>query len=284
MGRRQQVMILILAAALLILLVAIGAPLITHRALEDYSDAQGPRYTGAYAPPGRNFNGRLRVVTWNLFYGERLEQAIQTIKDAPELRDADVLLLQEIDAAGVETLAERLGYNYLFYPAILDHHRRVEYGDAILSKWPLSQPTKTILPVFLPGWLEGRISASANLSIGDKEITVYSTHLDITWMIFQRGETQAQALRKAAGATGRFTIIGGDFNTWNLPSIRNLERQMGKIGLERLSEGAGYTFEWNGLKLTLDHIFSETGLDVRSGVYRQTEASDHFPVWAEIKF
>jgi hypothetical protein len=65
-----------------------------------------------------------------MYYGEKLEQAIKTLEDAPELRDADILLFQEIDAVGVEAIAQRLGYNYVFYPAILDHHRRIEYGDA----------------------------------------------------------------------------------------------------------------------------------------------------------
>ncbi len=127
-----------------------------------------------------------------MFYGDQLEQAIETLEEAPELQDADILLFQEIDAVGVETIAKRLKYNYIFFPAILDHHRPIEYGDAILSKWPLTNPTKLILPIFIPGWLESRISASATISVGGRAITIYSTHLDITWMIFMLGEFQAE--------------------------------------------------------------------------------------------
>jgi endonuclease/exonuclease/phosphatase family metal-dependent hydrolase len=36
------------------------------------------------------------------------------------------------------------------------------------------------------------------------------------------------------------------------------------------------------LKLTLDHIFSVEGLIYQAGVYRQTDASDHYPLWVEI--
>ena len=273
---------IIISVTFLILVLLAAAPLISHRALGDYTDPQGPLYEGSYADKGKSFDGSLRVVTWNMFYGDQLEQAIKALEEVPELQDADILLFQEIDAAGVDTIAKRLHYNYVFYPAILDHHRRVEYGDAILSKWPLSNPTKSILPIFIPNWLESRISTSATILVDGKEITVYSTHLDITWMIFRQGESQAEFLSRAAGGKDGAIILGGDFNTWNPVSILNLDEQMEKVGLERLSKGAGYTFEWAGLKFILDHIYSNAALDYQAGVYRHTNASDHYPVWADM--
>ena len=282
MRKKDRKLLLILSVTFLLLVLLAAAPLVSHRALGNYTDTKGPLYEGSYAGKMENFDGSLRVVTWNMFYGDKLEQAIATLEDAPELRDADILLFQEIDAVGVETIAKRLHYNYVFYPAILDHHRRVEYGDAILSKWPLSNPTKNILPIFIPNWLESRISTSATIMVDGKEITVYSTHFDITWMIFMQGESQAEFLSRVAGEVDHPIILGGDFNTWNPFSIANLDKQMGKIGLMRLSQGAGYTFEWAGLKFILDHIYSNAALDYQSGVYRQTNASDHYPVWAEL--
>lgn len=273
---------LIASLVILFLVLLSAAPLVSHRALGDYTDPAGPLYEGSHAEEVGDFDGILRVVTWNMFYGDKLEQAIETLEDVPELRDADILLFQEIDAVGVETIAQRLHYNYVFYPAILDHHRRIEYGDAILSKWPLSSPTKIVLPVFIPGWLESRISTSATVFLGGKEITVYSTHLDITWMIFMQRESQAEFLSRIAGEKDNFIILGGDFNTWNPASIVNLDKQMGKLGLIRLSKGAGYTFEWAGLQFFLDHVYSTDVLDYQSGVYRQTNASDHYPVWAQM--
>ncbi len=282
-SKQKTIMIIIIAVVILIfILVAAGAPLLSHRALGDYTDPQGPLYTGAYADKAGKFEGSLRVVTWNMFYGDKLEQTINTLAETPELRDADVLLFQEIDAAGVETIAQRLRYNYVFYPTILDHKRRIEYGDAVLSKWPLSNPAKIVLPVFIPGWLESRSSTRATITIDGKEIIAYSTHLDITWMIFRRGESQAEALSRAANKNNDFIILGGDFNTWLPASIASLDRALGKAGLERLSQGAGYTFEWAGLKFILDHVYSEGMGDYRSGVYRRTQASDHYPVWAEM--
>jgi endonuclease/exonuclease/phosphatase family metal-dependent hydrolase len=253
-----------------------------RRAIGDYSDPGGPHFEGSYAGEVSNFNGNLRVVTWNLHHGEKLAQAIETLEDAEQLRDADILLLQEIDLEGVEKIAQSLHYSYVYYPAFFNRHHQKEFGNAILAKWPLRNPDKIVLPNALPGWLESRNSASATILLDGREIIIYSVHLDYTWMLLRRGESQGEFLSRSAGGENNFIILGGDFNTWNPASIAFLDDQMGKIGLRRLTEGTGYTFEWSGLKFTLDHIFSKAVLDYQSGVYRGTNASDHYPVWAEI--
>jgi endonuclease/exonuclease/phosphatase family metal-dependent hydrolase len=222
------------------------------------------------------------VVTWNLHHAEKLEQVIQTLEDGVELRDADILLLQEVDLAGVETIAQRLQYNYVYYPAFFSRRYQKEFGNAILAQWPLSNPDKIALPNALPGWLESRNSASATMLLDGRDIHIYSVHLDYTWMLLKRGESQVEYLSRVAGGEDNFIILGGDFNTWTPLSIAILDDRMDKIGLKRLTKGTGYTFEWSGLKLTLDHIFSKAVLDYQAGVYRQTNASDHYPVWADI--
>jgi len=273
---------IILPVALLILVLLAARLLNVRRVFGNYSDPAGPLFEGAYAGEVGNFDGSLRVVTWNMHHGEHLEQAIATLEDAAELRNADILLLQEIDLEGVETIAQRLHYNYVYYPAFFSRKYQKEFGNAILAKWPLSHPTKIVLPNALPGWLESRNSASAIILVDGREIIVQSLHLEITWMYLMRGESQVEFLSRAAGGKDIFIIIGGDFNTWTPASIAILGDRMNKIGLTRLTKGTGYTFEWSGLKLTLDHIFSKAVLDNQAGVYRQTNASDHYPLWAEI--
>lgn len=277
----QSVRIILLVASLLLVLLA-ARLLVVWRAVGDYSAPGGPRFEGAYAGEMGKFDGSLRVVTWNLHHGEELEQAIQSLEDVAELRDADILLLQEIDLDGVETIAQRLQYNYVYYPAFFSRRLQKEFGNAILAQWPLSYPDKIALPNALPGWLENRNSASASILLNGREINIYSVHLDYTWMLLRRGQSQVEFLSRAAGGEDNFIILGGDFNTWTPLSIAILDDWMDKIGLQRLTKGTGYTFEWSGLKLTLDHIFSKAVLDYQAGVYRQTNASDHYPVWAEI--
>jgi len=282
MGMRWQSARIILPVAALLLVLLAARLLVMRRAIGDYSDPGGPRFEGAYAGEVGNFDGGLRVVTWNLHHAEKLEQAIQTLEDGVELRGADILLLQEIDLGGVETIAQRLHYNYVYYPAFFNRRHQEEFGNAILAKWPLSNPDKIVLPNALPGWLESRNSATATILLDGRAINIYSVHLDYTWLLLRRGESQVESLSRAAGGEDNFIILGGDFNTWTPVSVAILDDRMGRIGLRRLTKGTGYTFEWSGLKLTLDHIFSEAVPDYQAGVYRQTNASDHYPVWAEI--
>jgi hypothetical protein len=173
---REQYVRIILSVASLLLFLYAARFLVMRRAIGDYSDPGGPLFEGSYAGEVGNFDGSLQVVSWNMHHGEKLQQAIETLEDAEELRDADILLLQEIDAEGVETIAQRLRYNYVYYPAFFNRQHQKEFGNAILAKWPLSEPNKIVLPNALPGWLESRNSASATILLdGRKSISTAST-------------------------------------------------------------------------------------------------------------
>jgi endonuclease/exonuclease/phosphatase family metal-dependent hydrolase len=165
----------------------------------------------------------------------------------------------------------------------MHRQRREEYGNAILSKWPLEEPAKIVLPNWLPDWLQSRNAARATISYSNGKILIYSAHLDVVWMAPFWGTSQGEFLSGEAGNSEDRIILGGDFNTWTPASIATLENGLELAGLERLTRGTGYTFEAAGLKLTLDHIFSTAGFSSQAGVYRQTDASDHFPLWAEIE-
>ena len=175
-------------------------------------------------------------------------------------------------------MLDELRYNYIFYPTVFSRKRQNEFGLAILSKWALEDPEKILLPNWFPGWIENRYAIKADVALQDKKVTVYNTHLDLAWM-----EPQGKFLAEAMTKQEDTVILGGDFNTWRPGSISYLERKLNHAGLERLTEGTGHTFEFNNLKFTLDHIFSMKGFNASAETYRQTGASDHYPVWVEIE-
>ena len=168
---------------LLILVLLLFLIVISRRQVGDYSNQEDPFFAGSFASESGQFDGTLRVVSWNVHYAEHADQLIETLQSAAELRDADVMLFQEIDIEGVETIARRMGYNYVFYPAVFSRRRQEEFGNAILSKWPLKDPGKIILPNAIPGWIETRNASRATITFGDDDILVYSVHLDTTWII-----------------------------------------------------------------------------------------------------
>jgi endonuclease/exonuclease/phosphatase family metal-dependent hydrolase len=273
--RWQKTIIPIIAFGLIFLLLVV----VWKRSIGSRSSPEGTSTQGNYANTTEKFGEQLKIVTWNLHYGAKLDQIISTLETTLELKDADFLLVQEIDANGVEVLAKALHYNYFYTPSVFNNERQTEYGDAVLSKWPLHDPETIHLPNLLPGLAEERHAVKAVASVDGMDILIYSAHMDVIWM-----EHQGEFMTDEMAQQNDPVILGGDFNTWQPASIIHLENILSENGMERLSRGTGYTFERLGVPFILDHIISNHGLDHTAGVYRQTDASDHYPVWADIKF
>ena len=109
--------------------------------------------------------------------------------------------------------------------------------------------------------------------IGNYEVLTYSVHTETLWLSQRKRDAQLDVLVDDILEDYEHVIVGGDFNTFSQSSIATLEKRFEQVGLERVSTGAGYTFEVGRVKFTLDHIFA-TGMSVLdNGVYRETEAS-----------
>ena len=106
----------IIAIVFLILLLASRSP------VKNYTHPREPFYEGNYAGEQAAYDGSIKVVTWNLNFAEGVITAINALQQVEELRDAHILLLQEMDEASVEQLAQALHYNYVYFPAAI--HRR----------------------------------------------------------------------------------------------------------------------------------------------------------------
>jgi endonuclease/exonuclease/phosphatase family metal-dependent hydrolase len=265
------------AFSLLVLLLVIVA---TRTPAENYTDEAGPLYTGYYDAKPEPFNGRMKVVSWNLNFATRVDQAIYEFQTVDELHDADIILLQEMDEHSIEKVAQSLGYNYIYYPAAIHRRHNRQFGNAILSKWLLSEPQKIILSDNFRGLKHNRIAVRALVNLGDQQIVAYSAHLDMVWVLPGQGETQVDTLTRQVAMEIVPAIVGGDFNSWNSGSIEMLEERFGEIGLMRVTKGTGPTIEtYGGVKLTLDHIFASEIFESQSGLWQQPKVSDHSAVW-----
>jgi endonuclease/exonuclease/phosphatase family metal-dependent hydrolase len=251
--------------------------LVQRKHILNYGDPQGPSQQASYADSAQALGAALRVVTWNLHFGQNLDRIIATLETSGKLQGADLLLLQEINADGVDKIARSLHYNYAYVPTVYSRQRGKEFGIAILSRWPLKESQRIPLPNWFPGWIENRYAIRAVASVGGREVAVYTVHMDLLWM-----EPQSQFLAEEMGEEPGPSILGGDFNTWRPSSVFSLENDMTGIGMDRLTNATGYTFQFSNFHSTLDHIFSAAGLHHTSGVYLDTNASDHYPLWAEI--
>lgn len=205
-------------------------------------------------------------------YGRRVEQAIRGLRSHPSLRDADVLALQEMDAPGVEAIARALGMSYLYYPASQDPKSGHDFGNAILSPWPIDQPRKILLPHWSRVIRRARAAVTARVWVDGRAIQVYSVHLGSPIGVSggKRG-AQAEVVLADAEAHPGPVIVAGDFNSHG-------------IGERFLKRGYAWPTRHVGRSVgpfSFDHVFVR-GLPpaATAGVAREVnDASDHRPVW-----
>jgi endonuclease/exonuclease/phosphatase family metal-dependent hydrolase len=265
-----------------LVLSAVTVLLFLSRSIENFPDPEGPLFSGNYAGEQPVSDDQITVVTWNIKFAEEVEEAIEEWDAISDLARADIVLLQEMDEAGVELMAKQLGYNYVYYPAsIHDRHNRT-FGNAILSKWPIVDSAKILLPHHSPTNEQRRIAVRAVIEVGEREVLAYSVHTEtIVLSAKKRGEQIDALVDDIKAQPQRHVVVGGDFNTFTQSSIDDLESTMAEAGLERISAGTGATvLSLGGFGFTLDHLFAKNMTLLDSGVWPDTSASDHAPVWA----
>jgi endonuclease/exonuclease/phosphatase family metal-dependent hydrolase len=250
---------------------------------ENLQAPDGPRFEGRYAGVQPDFDGELRVVTWNIKFSETVDTAIAELRQVEALRDADVLLLQEMDEVGVESIAQSLAYNYVYYPATVHYRTDRNFGVAILSKWPMSDARKLALPHENPVTGQSRIAARALILAGDREVLTYNVHTETVVLSPKRRNEQIEfVVEDIEREDYAHVIVGSDFNTLTPASISGLDERFGRVGLARVSRGRGPTVKPAALGLTLDHVFARGVSVLERGVWAETKASDHYPVWVRL--
>lgn len=254
------------------------------RPIKVYDTPDGPCFQGHHADGEPQLSGALTAVTYNIDHGWRVVEAVEVFHTIPALQHADVILLQEMDEVGTERIAQAMGWNFTYCPAIIAprHHRN--FGNAILSPWPLADPTKVILPNRHPLHGQMRIAVRATLCIGDRRVIVYSVHTETYTVPVPYRRAQVQALVDHVDADASCVVVGGDFNTVSRRSIQRIREQFAAIGMVRASAGAGPTVGKLGTRPSAaDHIYTRGFEVLGRGAVESAAASDHFPVWVRLR-
>lgn len=251
--------------------------------LKNYDDPLGPRFEGQFATGQPDERATTKVVTYNIAQGRNVEQAIEEFHGLEPLQGADIILLQEMDEAGTEHMARALRLNYVYYPASVPFMQTRNLGNAVLARWPLTQPRKLILPYRHPIIRQVRIAVRATLAVGNWGVVVCSAHTETHTVMVQHRRAQVEALVNDLGPGNAAVVVGGDFNTLTRRSIRRMTGQFAGIGLTRASAGSGPTVHVLGMPASAtDHIFTRGFRVLAAGAEDTAKASDHFPVWAEL--
>ena len=242
----------------------------------NYTAPGAPRYFGA--PPEHvslpQRSDTLRIGSFNIEYALRIDSALAVIRSDPVLSRADILLLQEMDAPSTRFLARELGMWFVYYPAALHFRHRRDFGNAVLSRWPIVADAKILLPHAARLHGSRRTATAATIRLDTQMIRVYSAHLGTYANITNdQRRDQLQAILSDAEPYSN-VVIGGDMND---PQVGDLAR------------AAGYAWPTREGPRTaaigrLDHIFIK-GLftprrDAAGTVLEVRNSSDHRPVWA----
>jgi len=259
-------------AAALVLLPVLGGCHWAH----NYVDPAGPRFARALPtpPPSDVWPDTLRVVSFNVERGMRVDSALAALAGDPATVDPDVVLLQEMDEDGVRHVADALGMGFVYYPAVRYNGSGRDFGNAVLSRWPIVEDEKIVLPHLSLFGRTQRIATAVTLRVGRTPVRVYSVHLGTpaNLPLRDRAEQMRTVLRDAARHP--HVILGGDFNSHGL----------GQLALRR-----GYAWPTREGPRTVrlwrwDHILFkglEPPAEEASGtVVDNRGASDHRPVWA----
>jgi endonuclease/exonuclease/phosphatase family metal-dependent hydrolase len=245
----------------------------------NYLSKDGPFYAGGHARLAPQPDASLRLVSYNIKYAREVRLAARELR-RPPLLGADVVALQEMDSKGVEQIAAALDMNYVYYPSTLYRGTKREFGNAILSPWPIESPKKLVLPHrgFLVDQL--RTATVATVQVEGRPLRVYSLHLGAPPMTTGgRRRRQMDVILDDAAASPFPVVLLGDFN---------------HLGVARYAADHGYNWHTQDvgpslggplLAFRFDHILTR-GLPLpccaEAGVERGAKASDHKPVWVAL--
>jgi endonuclease/exonuclease/phosphatase family metal-dependent hydrolase len=241
----------------------------------NYPYSEGPLYAGVATLTARDAD-TLKVVAFNVQYAIHVGLTVALLRRSDVLGNPDIVLLQEMDAPGARAIADSLGFGYIYFPAMLDPVTRRDFGNAILSRYPIEDQRKIILPHLGRFIRSQRAVVAATIRVGERRIRVYSVHL-ATFTEAGPNARRAQLAAVLADADSfPVVVLGGDFNSGTVPEIA-LSR-----GFSWPTRHLGHTEAfWD-----MDHILLK-GLSLADGVATglvrdNYGASDHKPVWARI--
>jgi endonuclease/exonuclease/phosphatase family metal-dependent hydrolase len=237
---------------------------------------------------------QLRVMTYNVHSCVGMDRRCSPARIARLIGKfaPDVVALQELDNGKSRSgyvhqareIAEILNMHFIYSPVISNGED--EYGDALLSRWPLTLVCAESLPCYQDREQRGFVWAEMN--IGSQQIQFVNTHLGLS---SAERKQQIDALMSdtciATAETRGPTILLGDFNaTGRGYAWKRVARQLGDVQQLVPSWRPRSTWFSTHPSLRLDHIFVSSSIRV-DAVHRPTGtdfqmASDHLPLVADL--
>jgi endonuclease/exonuclease/phosphatase family metal-dependent hydrolase len=214
------------------------------------------------------------------------ESIARGISSDQALRDADLVVLQEVPNAGACGAACVAGQKLGMYSAYEQDflYKEGTLGQAILSRVPLEAPRI----IELPYYVNRNNALAVTVRIGDQPVALYVVHLTDELSVEER-MTQLRPVLEDAARQPTPVIIAGDLNAsvnfvrhkiW-LPrrhAAERLEAFVRSYGFSTPVAGSGSTFRVVPSKL--DGIYTRGFSTGSFGTAHGDDVSDHLALWA----
>ena len=241
----------------------------------------------------------MRVCTWNVLLGLRLERVLDVVRTLPDFRDIDLLALQEASEHGgtldAEKIAHALGPGYGWFHAPAQRIRGREQGNALIWRRRTFDPDSTHVVSLseLTGVRLGRTERALLRAVPPQRriavraetraMRVYVMHLDVIGFTHKLEQFRAILTDMAARPHVSRTVIAGDLNTFGPPRLRlwrRIRSAAHDAGLTELTRGLRRT-HWTAQKLDAIYVAGDVPSHHRAWTLN-VRASDHLPVFAEL--
>lgn len=236
----------------------------------------------------------IKVMTYNIHRGNPPGQGediidLNATADVIKAQHPDLVSLNEVDVntkrSGItlneaKKLGELTGMHAYFAKAM--DYDGGQYGDAVLSKYPIIEEIRYSLPFKVAG-SEPRDIAMIKVEIAGKKLLFASTHLDHLATEENRILQANTIVQDILPKLKLPLIIGGDLNA--TPESETIGILNTKLMMGCKDQGCPLTFPYNVPDRCIDYIMVGSSKDFEFKSYRSIEgvvASDHLPLVAEI--
>lgn len=234
-------------------------------------------------------NLRLRILSYNIHHAEGVDGKLDVPRIAQVILsvDPDLVALQEVDKNTIRTgkvnqdieLSRLTKMNSVFGSNIT--FQGGQYGNAILSKFPIIKNKNFLLPNVDSGEQRGLLQSQIQIS-NKENVLFFSTHLD-----HRRSDTERLASAKAINQIISLdnkspAILAGDFN--DVPDSPTL-KELGKVWL-RTNKKILRTIPASKPSRQIDYIFvqpKERWKIIESQILDEDTASDHRAIFSIIE-
>lgn len=236
----------------------------------------------------------LRVLSYNIHHGEGMDGKLdlRRIADVINSVDPDLVALQEVDKGVKRTngidepavLADLTGMHAVFEKNI--DFQGGEYGNAVLSRFPVEHYQNHHLPQSVPGEQRGMLEV--HITVADRPIVFYATHFDYHGDDSERLASAKMLRGLLEAGDARTAIVAGDLNALPDSATIKLIRQFLQDTYDPETK-PGHTFPADKPDRRIDYILHtpDAGLKtIECRVIDEPVASDHRPLltvfqWAE---